>query len=248
MVLIKALYGAIEIENFASVLLVIFAFVTLISCRILNTICALGKACDLMQTHQKEKQAAAAAASAAASTVTTSTGTTVITSSTLNSTTNANNFAGAASTSNTVNIGGIHPLPMTPPKSRTNTETSQIVDALTSPNSFTPLQRSKTVDAVTELKATQDSSPSSPNNSKLLTEPNNLVVLHSNSDVDLDRDVHLNEHLLNEDGDISDDQMTRSEPDLQQSELVEPIRTHPQRRTHKRSESEPFIHAENGTH
>lgn len=240
-VLIKALYSAIKIENCASVLLLIIAFVTLVSCRILNTICALGKACDLMQSHQKEKQAAASTA-----------GTNASMASTFTATTNSNHGASnAANTTKDVNICGIHPLPNTPAKPRITEilSNSQIVDVSTSPISFTPLQRSKTVDTVADLKANQESS--AVNSPKLLTEPTlGATALFSNSDVDLDRDVGLNEHLLNESADASsEDQLTRSEPDLQQTESVEPNRTQlPQRRTHKRSESEPFIHAENGSH
>lgn len=247
-VLIKALYSAIKIETFASVLLLIIAFITLLSCRILNTICALGKACDLMQSHQKEKQAAAAAANATGTNIT-------IPSTFATTTTTANNHSNSTApnapniTLHNVNIGGIHPLPNTPAKRNVeNLSNSQIVDASTSPIPFTPLQRSKTVDTVADLKA-QESSPSI--NSKLLAEPNlGATALFSNSDVDLDRDVCLNEHILSENSDsCQEDQLTRSEPDLQQTEIVEPSqRQLPQRRTHKRSESEPFIHAENGTH
>lgn len=246
-VLIKALYSAIKIENFASILLFFIAFATLVSCRILNTICALGKACDLMQTHQKEKQSAANAAAASNVTMPSTFGPAA------NSHSNPNPGASNATTTTAkdLNIGGIQPLSNTPVKPRIpdNLSNSLIVDDSVSPIAFNLLQRSKTVDTVNELK-TQESSPIS--NSELLTEPALLgaTALFSNSDVDLDRDVGLNEHLLNENTDASsDDQMTRSEPDLQQSENVEPDRTQlPQRRTHKRSESEPYIHPENGTH
>lgn len=245
-VLIKALYSAIPIENAASVLLVVMAFVTLISCRILNTICALGKACDLMEQHQKEKQLANAAGATNPPVSLASAFT-----STTHSTTSASNPTTTTTTaSSNLNIGGIHPLPNTPAKLRTadNMSTSQIVDASTSPIQFTPLQRSVTVDTVADLKP-QKETPA--NNSKLLTEPNlGATALFSNSDVELDRDVGHNEHLLNESEDaFSDDQLTRSEPDLQQTESNDQIRKqNPQRRTHKRSESEPFIHAENGSH
>lgn len=248
-VLIKALYSAVPIENTASVLLIVMAFVTLISCRILNTICALGKACDLMETHQKEKAANAAAAAAAAA----SAASTVSMTSTFTSTvhTNTSTASTTTSASNNLNIGGIHPIPNTPAKSRNleNLSNSQIVDASTSPIAFTPLQRSVTVATVADLKPEKEIPA---NNSKLLTEPNlGATALFSNSDVDLDRDVGRNEHLLlNESDDtFSDDQLTRSEPDLQQTENNDEVRVqNPQRRTHKRSESEPFIHAENGTH
>lgn len=243
-VLIKALYSAIKIENCASVLLLIITFLTLISCRILNTICALGKACDLMEAHQKEKQAA----NAAASSVPMSTATTFAANSHGHPTASAPNIS---NTSNNLNIGGIAPLPNTPakPKNVDILSNSQTVDTSTSPIAFTPLQRSVTVDTVADLKPHQVSTIA--NNSKLLAEPNlGATALFSNSDVDLDRDVCLNDHPLNENTDeISDDQLTRSEPDLQQTENGDQSRTQPtQKRTHKRSESEPFIHAENGSH
>lgn len=54
-VLIKALYTAISFDSFAAVVLFVVAYLMLLTCRILNTICTLGKACDLMQKHQDEK-------------------------------------------------------------------------------------------------------------------------------------------------------------------------------------------------
>lgn len=260
-VLIKALYSAIHIESMAAFLLVIIAFVTLISCRILNTICALGKACDLMEAHQREKQMANMTGSSG--------GTSVSMTSAFSSTSNAHghshstpsaaaNATTATNAAGHLNIGGIHPLPNTPATKSRNSDTlsnSQVVDTSTSPIGFTPLQRSITVDTVADMKVTKEIAM---DNSKLLAEPNlGATALFSNSDVDLDRDVGLNEHLLieSDDGVSEDNQLTRSVPDLQQADGGgvgdggEPNRTqNPQRRTHKRSESEPFIHAENGSH
>ncbi|XP_062534189.1 protein TAPT1 homolog [Armigeres subalbatus] len=54
-ILVKALYHALSFENAASVSLFIIAYLVLLSCRVLNTVCTLGKACDLMQKHQDEK-------------------------------------------------------------------------------------------------------------------------------------------------------------------------------------------------
>uniref|UniRef100_A0A336JWR6 CSON001856 protein n=1 Tax=Culicoides sonorensis TaxID=179676 RepID=A0A336JWR6_CULSO len=55
-VLVKALYHAVSIENFmAGLIIFIVSYIFLVSCRILNTICALGKACDLMTKHEEEK-------------------------------------------------------------------------------------------------------------------------------------------------------------------------------------------------
>ncbi|XP_058822989.1 protein TAPT1 homolog [Topomyia yanbarensis] len=54
-VLVKALYHAVSFENAASIVLFIIAYIVLLSCRVLNTVCTLGKACDLMKKHQDEK-------------------------------------------------------------------------------------------------------------------------------------------------------------------------------------------------
>lgn len=224
-VLIKALYSAIPIENFASVLLLVMAFTTLVSCRILNTICALGKACDLMQSHQKEKTAASASSTAAHATPATS------------------------SATNSSNMMGVHPLPVTPAKPKSeNVQNIQTTDTSISPNQFSPLQRSVTIEKVPDAKIHLDKTPEI--NSNLLTDPNfGATAIFSNSDVDLD-DVCLNDNVLNGNHEeIPEEQvLTRSVPDLQQeaeNECENNIQTI-QKRTHKRSESEPFIHAENG--
>lgn len=55
-VLTKAFYHAINIENIQSCILVfILGYLFLFSCRCLNTIIALGKACDLMAKYEEEK-------------------------------------------------------------------------------------------------------------------------------------------------------------------------------------------------
>ncbi|XP_039451655.1 protein TAPT1 homolog [Culex pipiens pallens] len=54
-VLVKALYHALSFDNAASIALFILAYGVLLSCRVLNTVCTLGKACDLMKKHQDEK-------------------------------------------------------------------------------------------------------------------------------------------------------------------------------------------------
>lgn len=55
-VVFKALYHALSFTNSAAIILCIVGYIVLITCRVLNTICALGKACDLMQQHQDEKK------------------------------------------------------------------------------------------------------------------------------------------------------------------------------------------------
>lgn len=222
-VLIKALYSAIKIDSFAAVILVFMVFITLLSCRILNTICALGKACDLMQTHQKDKHPAQFAASNGSNASSTPVS---------QPTTTSTNFFSA------VNIGGVQPLPNTPQHSRQT-------DAPTnSPKIITTKQSS---DSDTRNSSSDKGSPI---NANLLTDPNlGATALFSNSDVDLD-DVCLNDHVLNDSGPIVEEEqvLTRSVPDLQQEteNLGECPTLSVQRRTHKRSESEPFIHAENG--
>lgn len=58
-ILVKALYHALSFDNAASIALFIIAYMVLLSCRVLNTVCTLGKACDLMQKHQDEKNQSA---------------------------------------------------------------------------------------------------------------------------------------------------------------------------------------------
>lgn len=50
-VLFKAIYHAVSIDGVAAVLLVILAYIVLVTFRIFNTIYALGRACDLMAKH-----------------------------------------------------------------------------------------------------------------------------------------------------------------------------------------------------
>lgn len=54
-ILVKALYHAITFDNAASIVVFLVGYGVLLSCRLLNNICTLGKACDLMQKHQDEK-------------------------------------------------------------------------------------------------------------------------------------------------------------------------------------------------
>lgn len=54
-VLIKAIYSAVTLNNFASWIIFALAFAFIFGLRIALTICALGKACKLMKEHQEEK-------------------------------------------------------------------------------------------------------------------------------------------------------------------------------------------------
>ena len=230
-VLIKALYTAISFDNFASVLLFILAYLTLVSCRILNTICTLGKACDLMKQHQEEKNSQQQQQQSTPSS------------------SSANNNNPTATTS-TPNING-HAK-----RAQAASVSINTTDMATSPfHTFVPLQRSKTVEIVTtQIKSIHCSSSSSINcdeQQSLLNDPNlGATALFSNSDVDLD-DICLNEQLLNVSGvaPVADDVfndivMTRSVPNLQKKGGITSASAAESTaflRTHKRSESEPTI-------
>lgn len=59
--LIKALYHAVSIDNLPGLFLLFLAYLIFVLLRVLNTIVGLGRACDFMRQHQEEKAAAAAA-------------------------------------------------------------------------------------------------------------------------------------------------------------------------------------------
>ncbi len=211
-VLIKALYTAVSFDNAASIVLFVIAYLTLVTCRILNTICALGKACDLMQKHQDEKN---------------------------------QNSTPTGPTNLNFQLNGIATLAPTPAKNqlRQHNHSANTSDTATSPiHSFQPLQRSRTVDIVVN---------DTKNTSSLLHDPSfGATALFSNSDVDLD-DICLNEKVLNitQDDVFEDMPLARSVPDLQDSGEGDGVEISASRRTHKRSESDPFIqsaHMEGG--
>lgn len=209
-VLIKALYTAVSFDNAASIILFVIAYLTLVTCRILNTICALGKACDLMQKHQDEKNQ--------------------------NSSTPTNQNMN-------IHLNGIGTLAPTPAKNQQRQNIHNITtDTATSPiHSFQPLQRSRTVDHVTSPNESKNNS----HTNSLLNDPSfGATALFSNSDVDLD-DIRLNEKLLSisQDDVFEDLPLARSVPDLQQQDCCasEGSDVGSSRRTHKRSESDPFI-------
>lgn len=218
-VLIKALYTAVSFDNAASIVLFVIAYLTLVTCRILNTICALGKACDLidkMQQHQDEKN---------------------------------QNTTPTGHTNLNIHLNGIGTLTPTPAKNQQRQHNySATTDTATSPiHSFQPLQRSRTVDIVVN-----DSKNNSHTNSLLHDPSFGATALFSNSDVDLD-DICLNEKVLNisQDDVFEDMPLARSVPDLQQQDsgVSNAVESSSNRRTHKRSESDPFIqsaHMEGG--
>lgn len=214
--LIKALYTAVSFDNAAAIILFIIAYLTLVTCRILNTICALGKACDLMQKHQDEKN---------------------------------QNSTPTGHLAN-IHLNGIGALTPTPAKNQQRQHNFSVTtDTATSPiHSFQPLQRSRTVDIVVH-----DSKNILHTNSLLHDPSFGATALFSNSDVDLD-DICLNEKVLNiSQDDVFDDMpLARSVPDLQQQDCgaSDGSEGGSSRRTHKRSESDPFIqsaHTETST-
>lgn len=256
-VLIKALYTAISFDNYASIFLFIFAFITLSLIRVLNTIITLGQACNYMEIYQTEKSAAATAAAAAAQNLLansttispnsntgftiSSAGSTLLTNGLL-----ANNHGGS-------NLSKTRPHSSSSATTANATTSTATTDTATSPiHSFVPIQRSHTIDAVpttTEIKITQcngETLTTTTNTSAMLNDQNlGATALFSNSDVDLD-DICLNEKMLNLANDevfIDELSMTRSVPDLQQESETSAKCDDSQayRRTHKRSESEPSI-------
>lgn len=237
-VLLKTLYTAITIDNVPAVLLIFCAYLAIVLCRVLNCICALGKACDLMHSHQKERHAHATSPHAQTSgqpiiTTQPSPAASAAPSNILHSTLNAN----------VIGTPGINFLAETPMKQRTSSNNTTS-DMATSPvHSFSPLHRSFAGgETVPDKRSKID-------NSSLLPDPDlGATALFSNSDVDLD-DVCLNEKVLNmSNEELCEDQaLTRSVPDLQQEceNAMDADQARP-KRTHKRSESEPNFqpHAE----
>lgn len=208
-VLVKALYHSLSFKNFGSIVLFLAAYVCLFTCRVLNTICTLGKACDIMQKHQDEKIAEKLATHQA---------------------------PGSVVKPKPIIIGGK-------------------VDSSTSPLHKMPQPQSPTVSSTTPSPIRAISKQSSP-----LTDENLLQIdsslgataLFSNSDVDLEDMGILNSKVIEQNVDekiqsMDESMRAGSEPDLanipiesSSDEEVTPPAPF-RRRSHKRSESEPFI-------
>ncbi|CAG9804507.1 unnamed protein product [Chironomus riparius] len=227
-VLVKALYHSLSFKNIGAFVIFLVAYSCLFSCRVLNTICTLGKACDIMQKHQEEKIAEKL----------------------------------ATTTINQPQQQQQMPQPPSIMKSKVMSPNSEgKVDISTS-----PLHR-KSVPTLTQSPDVSSSSPSPtrvPSKSSqvfsLSSNENNLkinsqlgaTVIFSNSDVDLDDIGILNskaiEQSVEEKIHLMDDSLRHhgSEPDLANlpNESTDEEETPPvmlRRRSHKRSESEPFI-------
>lgn len=208
-VLVKALYHSLSFKNFGSIVLFLAAYFCLFTCRVLNTICTLGKACDIMQKHQDEKIAEKLA-------------------------TQGNQAPGSIIKTKSVVVGGkvdssTSPLHRMPPQSPIITSTT--------PSPVRVLQKNESLPSENLLK---------------IDSTLGATALFSNSDVDLEDMGILNSKVIElnvEDKIQLMDESTRagSEPDLanipiesSSDEEDTPPATY-RRRSHKRSESEPFI-------
>lgn len=227
-VLVKALYHSLSFHNLGSIVIFLVAYLCLFTCRVLNTICTLGKACTIMQKHQDEK----IAEKMASQTTTTST-----------------NSQNQPSTSILIK-----------PKTAANDGGGK-VDIATSPLHKPLLLQSS------DVSSTANNSVSSKNQAFSLSsvsssDENNLkinsalgaTVIFSNSDVDLDDVGILNSKAIEQcvedklqSMDLNESRHHGSEPDLanlsndtSSDDDYEPPVIH-RRRSHKRSESEPFI-------
>uniref|UniRef100_A0A182VRU2 Cleavage stimulation factor subunit 1 n=1 Tax=Anopheles minimus TaxID=112268 RepID=A0A182VRU2_9DIPT len=253
-ILVKALYHALSFDNAGSIVILLVAFLALLSARVLNTICALGKACDLTQKHQDEKNQS---------------GCNPLTSTPLP---NAGRAVGSRATSDTA----------TSPIHRSHApHSANLIAATTGPviTTLSPCSPQSTPMSVGKSTSSLASSVSS-GSTDVLRKTSGLgaTALFSNSDVDLD-DVKLNDQVLNgsSSGNVDtsgsrnqkeeEENVARSVPDLQQEPGLEkmpgrhpnesvasdggegPPHTHHHHhyvRTHKRSESEPSIQLEGG--
>ncbi|XP_064546365.1 protein TAPT1 homolog [Drosophila montana] len=224
-VLIKAIYTAVSFHNLAAWLLFLLAYLFALGLRICLTICALGKACKLMKEHQTER-----------------------------------NSSTPSSMTNVPVIGATVGLAIPNLQILNNNN-------INSSGSSAPLKPSHVSVAAMPLdqslnfsRATSTSTPKKATSEQELDVTNSLelgaTALFSNSDVDLD-DVCLNEQVTNVNSNANaqevyqDEELARSEPDLMQlndaaggeasdSAQLERAKGLP-KRTHKRSESEPFM-------
>ncbi|KAG5682386.1 hypothetical protein PVAND_011739 [Polypedilum vanderplanki] len=238
-VLVKALYHSLSFHNFGSLVIFFVAYLCLFTCRVLNTICTLGKACDIMQKHHDEKIAEKMA-----------------------SQTNNSSMHNQPTTAAPI---------LSKPKTVSATSNEGKVDIATSPLHKPLVLQSSDVSST----ATSPSRVASKNQAFSLSsvsssDENNLKInsaltataIFSNSDVDLDDVGILNSKAIEQcvedklqsmDLNDSDRRHHGSEPDLanlsNESSSEEddiPIIVQ-RRRSHKRSESEPFIQIDSTT-
>ncbi|XP_055377688.1 protein TAPT1 homolog isoform X2 [Condylostylus longicornis] len=219
-VLIKALYTCVSFDNLAAFVLALLVYISLMSLRILNTIYALGKACDLMKQHQDEKIG----------------------------NTPTSSVTGGTPVSSITGINVLPSTPASQ-KTKLVSNQIQTNDQSTSPVHSFPLQRAHTVDVVTDKK-NKTINEKDDNSLKNNTLALGATALFSNSDVDLDdvclNEKVLNTSVQSDDVFEEDAPLARSVPDLQQEINDNNNTSTDQRpsvvtRTHKRSESEPSI-------
>ncbi|KAH8381424.1 hypothetical protein KR093_004519 [Drosophila rubida] len=227
-VLIKAIYTAVSFHNLAAWLLFLLAYLFALGLRICLTICALGKACKLMKEHQTERN-----------------------SSTPSSMTNVP-VIGA-----TVGFGGSNVQVLNNNNNINNNSHAQFKPTNVS-TAATPLEQS-----INFSRISVTSTPKKAASEQELDVTNSLelgaTALFSNSDVDLD-DVCLNEQVTNLNPNSAsqevyqDEELARSEPDFMQlsdgggggggensAKAQQERSKRLSKRTHKRSESEPFM-------
>lgn len=230
-VLIKALYHSLSFKNFGSIVIFLIAYMCLFSCRVLNTICTLGKACDIMQKHQEEKIAEKMASQAA----TLSSSQHQPTASIIKQKTSIVEGKVDIATS---------PLHKSAPNTKTLTQSPDVSSTTSSPTSRGPSKN----------QAFSMSSVSSSDENNLKINPAlGATVIFSNSDIELD-DIKLNskaiEQCVEEKIQSLDESLRHhggSQPDLANAtnqsssddDYVPAVVL--RRRSHKRSESEPFI-------
>lgn len=224
-VLIKAAYHSLSFTNFGSIVLFVVAYLCLFTWRVLNTICTLGKACDIMQKHQDDKMAEKLATQHSS-------------------------------------------VPSSAIKQKSSTAfESRKVDMATSPLQRTspthsPLDSSTLATSPKRLlhKSISISPASSLDNSIRVKMDSTLgaTALFSNSDVDLEDMGILNSKVIEQEVDeqiqsLDESLRAESEPELANKPNEDssdddetPIQEY-RRRSHKRSESEPFIPLDTST-
>lgn len=215
-VLVKALYHSLSFKNFGSIVLFLAAYLCLFTCRVLNTICTLGKACDVMQKHQDDKLAEKMAAQTP---------------------------------------GSIIKMKPALVSGKVDSATSPLhkMPSMKIPITQSPIISSSTPSPIRVPSKNQAmSAASSEENHLKISETLGATALFSNSDVDLEDMGILNSKVIEQNVNQSLDESLRagSEPDLANIEesSSEEEETPPalyRRRSHKRSESEPFIQLEN---
>lgn len=229
-VLVKSLYHSLSFNNLGSIVILLVAYMCLFSCRVLNTICTLGKACAIMQKHQDEKIAEKMAAS--------------ILTHPPGSIMKNKQQVSPVSNEGKVDIA-TSPLHQKTPSAMPN-QSSIITSSSSAPSA---------VRVISKNQAFSTSSVSSSEESSTLkiNSPLGATVIFSNSDVELDDIGILNSKAIEqvvEDKILAmDESLTRhgSQPDLvnlpsdSSSDLDETPPNFNRRRSHKRSESEPFI-------